>query len=220
MQNYNCTNKNSISFGWHYRMHTDIVKNVVKKSNLSESVENILLDSVQKPDLDEFFMYGQNHFYYPDDKVKSYLDYTGKHNAKSLYKTHVKNALKALRAGDSENSADEAGRALHYLQDITQPNHIESGSILTKAKNAINPHHRYEMDAYDKENIFYDEYTPVEISANSFNDLFNKTIDISQKNQVPRKDNTESWDDITQNAINLAISSTREFLEMFSSFGL
>lgn len=99
-------------------------------------------------------MYGQKHFYYPNESTKSLSSrkYIG---------------------------TDEAGRALHYLQDMTQPNHIDSGSIITKAKEAAVPHHRFEINAYDKQNNFYDNYTPIEINANSFNDLFDKTVNIS-----------------------------------------
>ena len=91
---------------------------------------------------------------------------------------------------------------------------------ITKAKEVAVPHHKFEMDAYDKQNKFYDNYTAIEICAKSFNDLFDKTVNLSQKNQIPRKNNIENWDNITQNAIDLAISSTRKFIEMLSSFVL
>lgn len=220
MQSYNYTNKNSISFGWHYPMHTNILKKATRNSNIPEMIENILLKSVQKPDLEENFLYGQKHFYYPNDKIKSYLDYTGTHNAKHLYKTHLKKSLNFFRVGNIIHGTDEAGRALHYLQDMTQPNHIDSGSIITKAKEFAVPHLKFEMDAYDKQNKFYDNYTTIEINAKSFNDLFDKTVNLSQKNQIPRKNNIENWDNITQNAIDLAISSTRKFIEMLSPFTL
>lgn len=220
MQSYNYTNKKSIVFGWHYPMHADIIRKATQNSDIPEGMRNILLKSVQKPDLDENFLYGQKHFYYPNDKIKSYLDYTGTHNAKHLYKTHLKKALKAIRSGNNGIFTDEAGRALHYLQDMTQPNHIDSGSIIKKAQEAAVPHHKFEMDAYAKQNKFYDNCTAIEIDAKSFNDLFDKTINLSQKNQIPRKNNIENWDNITQNAISLAISSTRKFIEMLLPFAL
>lgn len=134
MQSYNYTNKKSISFGWYYPMHADIIRKATQNSEIPRVMKNILLESVQKPDLEEFFLFGQKHFYYPQNKIKSYLDYTGTHNAKHLYKTYVKKALKAIRSGNKDNFADEAGRALHYLQDMTQPNHIDKGSIIKKLK--------------------------------------------------------------------------------------
>lgn len=220
MHNYNYSDINSPSFGWYYPMHSKILKNAAKNTTISEKAHAILLKSVQRPDLEEFFLFGQKHFYYPNDKIKSYLDYTGTHNARHLYKTHMRRALKAFRNGDFEIGAEQAGRALHYLQDMTQPNHIDSGSIIKKAKEAIVPHHKFEMDTYDKQNEFYDKYTPIEIMANSFNDLFNKTVNLSQKNQIPRRNNIENWNNITQNGVDLAISSTRKFLEMLISYGL
>ncbi len=214
---HNCNNKSSISFGWYYPMHANITETATKNSGISKTINNILLKSVQEPDLKEFFLCGQKHFYYPKDRVKSYLDYTGTHNAKYMYKKHMKKALKALKTGNTENGADEAGLALHYLQDMTQPNHIDSGSIITKAKEALIPHHKFEMNAYEKQNKFYDNYTPIEITANSFNDLFYKTVNLSKKNQIPGKNNIENWDNITQNTINLAISTTKKFLELLNN---
>lgn len=76
------------------------------------------------------------------------------------------------------------------------------------------------MDAYNKQKQFYDKYTPIEIMANSFNDLFDKTVNLSLKNQIPQKNNIENWNNITQNALDLAISSTKKYIEMLTSFGL
>lgn len=217
MQSYKHANLTPISFGWYYKMHTDILKKSAGYNDIPATIKNILIDSVRKPDLEEFFLFGQKHFYYPNDKVKSFLDYTGTHNAKHLYKTHVKKALKAIKSGNKSDFADEAGRALHYLQDVTQPHHIDSGSIIAKAKEAIVPHHKFEMDAYYMQNEFYDKFTPIEIIANSFSDLFDKTVNLSQKNQIPRKNNIENWDSIIKNSLDLALSSTGKFLEMIMS---
>lgn len=180
-------------------------------------MENILLEAVKKPDLEEFFLFGQKHFYYPNDRIKSYLDYTGTHNAKYMYKMHLKNALKELRNNNTTAGLDEAGRALHYLQDMTQPNHIDSGSVINKAKEAIMPHHRFEMEAFEKQDKFYQNHTPIKITANSFNKLFEETVNLSQKNNIPKKNNIENWDNITQNAIDLSISATKKFLELLSN---
>jgi len=216
MKNNQCINKNSISFGWYYPMHSTITKNAIK-GNICPKIEKILLESVKKPDLEEFFLVGQKHFYYPNDRIKSYLDYTGTHNAKYMYKMHLKNALKGLRNNNTETGMDEAGRALHYLQDMTQPNHIDSGSIIKKAKEAKMPHNRFEMNAFEKQDTFYQNHTPIKITANSFNKLFEEIVNLSQKNDIPKKSNIENWANITQNAIDLSISATKKFLELLSN---
>lgn len=214
MQYRNDINRESIHFGWHDRMHSDIVKNVQKKPNDNSELDDIFLEAVKKPDSDERFLLGQYHFYYPDDKVKSYLDYTGTHNARYCYRSHIKNALKLFRLGNIEKSTDEAGRALHYLQDVTEPHHIDSGSIIDKAKDALMPHHKFEMDTFAKEDEFFKNYTPVNIRSNSFSDLFDETVILSQQTPVPVRNNIETWDDIAQNSINLVLSVTSKFLEL------
>lgn len=217
METNNYTNKVLIPFGWHYVMHKDIVKNAGRNININRAINDILLESVQRPDFDEFFLYGQNHFYYPNRIIKSFLDYTGTHNAKYLYKKHIKQALKSLKTGNFKVGIDEAGRALHYLQDVTQPNHIDNGSFLLKAKEAIMPHHKFEMDIFAKQDKFYENYSRKTINAHSFSDLFTETVNISQKNQIPRKNNVDVWDDIAQNAIDLATDATIKFIEMLTS---
>ena len=77
-------NTDNTQFGWHYKMHADILRKSANLSNLPESIISAIEQAVQKPDFDEFFLYGQKHFYYPNDRIKSYLDYTKTHNAKYL----------------------------------------------------------------------------------------------------------------------------------------
>ena len=207
-------NNNSTSFGWHYKNHSHILT----KTNIAKSIDKSILETletfVQKPDFDEFFLYGQKHFYYPNDIVKSYLDYTGTHNAKYMYKKHISKMHKLFAEGKLVQGLEEAGRALHYLQDITQPHHIDSGSIIKKAKDAVNPHHSFEMFVNSKIDFLLEKNKPLKLKANSFETLFDEVINLSKTNQVPTMKNTNDWDKIATDAINIATTATQKFIEL------
>lgn len=207
---------NKTSFGWYFKMHADIVKNSAKLTDFDKSAMATIEKYVKRPDLDEFFLLGQKHFYYPDSKMKSYCDYTGTHNAKYMYNSHVKKMNDALTSDRKEQSFEEAGRALHYLHDMTQPNHIESGSFIQKIKESINPHHKFEMDIYDRSKKIYANAQPVEMESKTHEELFDEVLNISKNNQKPTMANIDKWDDIAQNAINTATGATKKFLDILS----
>ncbi len=211
-------NTDNTQFGWHYKMHADILRKSAILSNLPESIISAIEQAVQKPDFDEFFLYGQKHFYYPNDRIKSYLDYTKTHNAKYMYQLHLKKMYESLKLKNLEQGFSEAGRALHYLQDMTQPNHIDSGSIIKKALEKKS-HHKFEMDIFGRSNDFYAQTKPLDLKSKTLETLFDEVISISQKNQTPNMTNIDDWDIIAQNAINLATSATRKFLALIKSIG-
>ena len=209
------TNKN-ISFGWYYNMHRGIVEYAVRNKQIPESIIEQIAKAATKPDLEEFFLVGQKHFYYPDDKIKSYLDYTGTHNAKYMYKEHLCKMKEAFKQGQKAKGFDEAGRALHYLQDMTQTNHIDSGSIIQKAKEAKMPHHKFEMDMFAQEDLLYSQSTPVNLVSCNYYALFDEVVNLSKQNDVAKTNNQAKWNEIGQNSINLALSATSKFFDFLS----
>ncbi len=210
--------KKSPNFGWHYRMHTKILNKAAEISNFKAENPHafaILQNAVIKPDFDEFFMYNENHFFYPEKRIKSFLDFSGKHNAKYLYLRHLSKFFEELKNKNCITGFDEAGRALHYLQDITQPQHIESGSIIRKALDK-SMHHRFEVQAFGNCDKYINNHTPYAfVKTHDFLSLFNQTVKISRKNQIPSNKNKSDWDNIAQNGVNLAIDATKRFLEIF-----
>ncbi len=207
-------NNNPTSFGWHYKNHADIVRNTNIAKSIDKSILETLETFVQKPDFDEFFLYGQKHFYYPNDKIKSFLDYTGTHNAKSVYKEHLSKMNKFFSFGKLGQGLEEAGRALHYLQDVTQSHHIDSGSIIKKAKDAVNPHHSFEMFVNSKIDFLLTKTKPIELKANSFETLFDEVINLSKANEIPSMKNINDWEKIAQDAMNIATAATQKFIEL------
>lgn len=198
--------ENSPTFGWHYRMHTDILKAGVPET-LKDNAVKVLKKSVYMPDFDEAFLYSQYHFYYPNSARKSYLDFFGNNNAKKLYELHVENVL------NNKNKLDEAGRAIHYLQDIAQPNHIEKGSALRKFLDK-HMHHDFEMTSYSWSQELIKRSKPKVFISDNFRSLFDDTVKMSLKNRIPNKHNKSIWEEIAQEGVDIAIGATKRFLEL------
>lgn len=209
----NTISNNNITFGWHHKMHSSFVEGALNCIGSNKGNLRILSEAVQKPDLEEFFLYGQNHFYYPDSRIKSYLDLLGIHNAKSKYIEHIKKMQEILLNSAEENGLDKAGRALHYLQDMSQPNHIDKGTILKKALNARS-HCAFEMEALDKTDFFIKASKPKSFNSSDFVELFFDTVERSKENLVPKNSNANQWSEIIQTGTDIALGATVRFLEL------
>lgn len=204
---------NNISFGWRYPVHSAMTENAVKKSKTLFSNINDIANSSIRPDFEERAILCQTHFYYKDTG-RSFLDFSKKANAKAEYNRHVTEMIKN-RETNRALALDHAGRAVHYLQDICQPQHISKGGVIKKAIER-DVHKKFECLAFDKhdELIKNANENNKDIKARSFSDLFNKTIDESSQINVPTKKNKDTWNDIAQSGINVAVSATNKFFEM------
>lgn len=214
--NNHSNNHNKTSFGLHYKMHSDIVQQVIPEFRIQEHLREILVNSVAQPDFDEFILYGQNHFFYPNSKVKSFLDFSGKSNAKAMYHKHIKAMLHNLSEGDKAKGVEEGARGLHYLHDVTQPHHIQQGSVFAKLRDVRMPHHKFEMDIYDIEGQLFENTKEIELCSKGFSDLFDETVGLSLQNPIPTKNNQKQWVEYGQNTIDLALSSTKRFFEILT----
>lgn len=199
--------QHNINFGWCKSMHGDMthyaLKGVVPKKVLEKFCRY-----VQLPDEDEAFLYGQKHF------LGGFLDFRGKSNARYAARQHIKELYKDKRDPKSD---EHAFRFLHYLQDITQPNHIEKSSIFKKIRDAIIPHHKFEVMMCDNQEELYKNSQEVPLRSNNLKNLFEEVLSISSKNEPPSRKNQEKWFEIAQNGINLALSATRRFFEIVNS---
>lgn len=208
---------NSPSFGWRYKMHYDIVSTAGKHFKYKDyDVLSILQDAVQRPDFDEVCLFSQKHFYYPNSKIKSFWDLTGDRNAKSVYEKHI-SCFKESFKNFPLCAFEEAGRAIHFLQDVAQPQHIDRSSIIKKMFD-IDIHKNFEQFALDKSESLLKQARPAQLKSNTFEALFDDTVNLASKNQVPTKDNRELWDAIAFDGTNAALGATRRFFELLGKY--
>lgn len=208
---------NSPTFGWRYKMHSAILEAGGKNFKYHNyKVMPLLQEMVERPDFDETFLFSQKHFYYPNSKIKSFFDLTGKGNAKSAYEKHI-GKFKELFDEFPLYALDEAAKALHYLQDVTQPQHIDSSSVIKKISDRTT-HKKFEQHALDKSKSLLKQVRPAQLKSRTFETLFDDTVNLSSKNRVPTKDNQELWTAIAYDGTNVAVGATKRFFELLTTF--
>ncbi len=208
------------NFGWSYKTHQKITEMLVEKSPKLRDYKALLSKSVIMPDFDERGFEGNNHFYYPPMLFRpreSFLDFFGNNNALAQYTKHVVNFSDFVN-WDREEAISHAGRALHFLQDVTQPQHVERGTVLKKWRD-FDTHKNFEAYALKNEDRFINNAEKASVDLNNsqdFFDLFYKAISLTESIQVPNKSNSKLWGDIAQEGLSNAIAVTKAFLKNIS----
>jgi len=123
---------NSPAFGWHEKTHSKMVKAVIGETGALKKFSKVLQDFVQRPDFDEKGLFYNSHFYYAAKNKTSFLNFDGKSNALDKYLMHLGKMFDSLRAGNDLPTIQEAGRALHFLQDVSQPQHVAPTNAVGK----------------------------------------------------------------------------------------
>ncbi len=215
------TNKinNNTNFGWRYYTHKKITGKLVDEFPKLKESKDLIVKMVARPDFDERGFQGNNHFYYPPQLFRpreSFFDFFGRNNALASYTGHLFKFKKNLEL-DEKKALSEAGRALHFLQDITQPNHVERGNILEKWRD-LSMHKRFENYVYANEDQFIANAQPpeLEVPKGDFLDLFEEAVFLSECTPKPKTTNNNVWHAIAQDGISNAIAVTRAFLQNVS----
>lgn len=145
----------------------------------------------------------------------SFMDFNGRNNAKSAYEDQIELMDNAIEEEDDEATIQNAARACHFLQDVSQPQHIEETSALGKAID-LKIHTDYEDFAEKNaekcaENFVTDVRNPRN-SMQLFVDTFSATKDLGKIT----RENEPNWGEITQRQFNIAVQATKEFLQNVS----
>ena len=145
----------------------------------------------------------------------SYMDYNGKNNAKYAYLDHLDKMDNAIEDEDTDLAIENAARACHFLQDMSQPQHIEETSTFGKA---IDLKIHTDFEDLAEKNVkefaqnFESESTDSRHYLDLFQDTFGQTKDLGK---ITRK-NEPDWKEISQKQFNMAVQATKEFLQNVS----
>lgn len=210
---------NNTTFGLNTYTHSKIAKKLVEEEypKLQKYIP-ILKYAVEKPDFDELGFHSNTHFYYPVESSlkfrESFFDFDGLHNARAKYNEHIDNffaASKYFRFGDM---MDEAGRAKHFLDDMSVGLHVQRGNIYAKWRDQ-KMHHDFETYIYDNQDYLINnaKKSPVNFKTDDFDDIFMSVVDYTKKTNFPNNDNKNNWPEIAQNTINIAIDASRAFFD-------
>ena len=216
--------QNNINFGLNYNTHRKIAQKLIEEEypNLQKYVP-IIKTAVEIPDFSELGFYCNTHFYYPIDSYikprESYLDFDGLHNARSKYNEHVNKFIDYAKEYSFVDMAEEAGRAKHFLDDMSVGFHSQRGNWIQKLREK-KLHKYFEDYIYNNEDelIKNAKKSPVEFKTDNFDDIFMSVVNYSKNTELPTNNNLNRWHEIAQNTINIAIDSSREFFNKISEY--
>ncbi len=146
----------------------------------------------------------------------SYMDYSGRNNAKAAYIDQIELMDNAIEDEDEEAAIQNAARACHFLQDIAQPQHIEETSTLGKAID-LKIHNDYEKYAETQVESMTKDFTPKERAPRKSMQLFMDTFSTTKSRDKITRENEPNWDKITKKQFDTAVQATREFLQNVSA---
>jgi len=210
----NQNNNSNLSFGWTCKTHRKIAEFALEDFPKLLPAKKMFQDFVQRPDFDELGTLGNWHFYSRYTK-RSFVDFDGKSNALARYREHVKILTKAAEEKNNPLFFEHAGRALHFLQDMTQPHHTKRGVLFNKILE-LRIHIRFEDFVKTRQYDYIEQHVPKEPVNSSFDDIFFSNIKSSLKSKVPIRQNTSKWDYIGQHGFDKAVDSTRDFMAKIS----
>lgn len=208
---------NKINFGHKTLMHAIQVEEcIVSFPKLAKHAMDFA-HGVKQPDLDERGI-GNLHFYFKPTLFKpreSFLDFSGKNNAFSRYLVHSDEFLTEEFA--STYFVEHASRALHFLQDMSQPQHTQRGNVIGKSMD-LKMHKEFETLALSNVVKYMKNYKSdwTDYKGADFEDLFVHTVDKSHEIEPASKSNRSEWDDIAQKSFNLMQDTTSQFFTYLS----
>lgn len=214
----NSVNKD-VNFGWSYQTHQRITEMLVDQLPKLKEYKPLFSKMVAMPDFDERGFKGNNHFYYTPKLFRpreSFLDFLGQNNAYVRYLKHIYE-FKELLSIDREKAISHAARALHFLQDVTQPHHTERGTVLEKWRD-LSVHKRFEKFELDSDDIYVKnaENSKLEHNSAGFYDIFNTAVSKSMSIPAAKSTNHNLWKEIAQDGISNAVAVSRAFLKNIS----
>lgn len=145
----------------------------------------------------------------------SYMDYNGKNNAKYAYLEHLDKMDNAIEDEDIDLAIENAGRACHFLQDVSQPQHIEETTTLGKAID-LKIHTDFEDFTEKNVNEYAQKYETESTDRRHYLQLFQDTFGQTKElGKITRKNEPE-WKEMSQKQFNMAVQATKEFLQNLS----
>jgi hypothetical protein len=224
VSNLSLRTNNNITFGWAKQTHSDMTKtaaeNVPSLANYSESLQHFSM----QPDIDDKGFYNNSHFYYDPLRPKgrkSFFDFKGFNNAYAKYSTHIENMQTAIEEKDKERAIEHAGRAMHFLQDVAQPQHVQSGGAVRKyfdVKNHIAFEDMAEKDfeKYRAQNSENTRQLDINTDNYCFHDIFFANVDSSKDMLKNKEVKKEHFPETVGKSIAQGIESSKLFLEKFA----
>ena len=215
--------QSGVNFGLKAETHRKIAEKLIKEEYPKlQKYTPILKYAVEKPDLEACGFQCNTHFYYPDRTLlrvrESFFDFDGLHNARSKFNEHMSNFAEAKKYCRYSEMMDEAGRAKHFLDDMSVGLHVQRGNILQKWRDK-KMHEQFEYYVFENQDTFIKnaQKTPIEFKTDSFDDIFMSVVDYVKNTEFPTKNNKAKWPLLAQESMNVALDASRVFFDKISA---
>ena len=216
--------QNDINFGFNFCTHRKITQYLIEEEFPKlQKYAPIIKQAVQNPDFAELGFHSNSHFYFPVESIfrprESFLDFDGLHNARAKYNEHINKFFAASKYYRYNEMVEEAGRAKHFLDDMSVGLHVQRGNIFQKWRDQ-KLHKHFEDYIYENENTFImnAKKSPVKFNTGDFDDVFMSVVNYSKNSEFPNNYNEHRWQNIAQNTVNVAMDASRVFLNKVSEF--
>jgi len=203
------------SFGWFIGTHKRVTRFALRDFPDLKPYQDNLEIFAQKPDFDENGTLNNWHFYTPFQQKNSFLDFNNKGNAFARYQEHVEKMLACIQGKNTDLGIEHAGRALHFLQDMTQIHHTQKGLLFNKVFN-LKLHVDFEHFVKKNQEDCFGSYVEKPFTNASFDDIFMENVRLSMNSTFPIRKTRFAWEYVGRDAINQTIHSTKEFLTKLS----
>lgn len=213
---------NNINFGFNYNTHRKIADIVIANEfpKLKKYIP-IIREAVQAPDFDELGIKSNTHFYYPFKSYikprSSFLDFDWGHNARSRFNKHIDLMYQYRENNSFIKMVEQAGRAKHFLDDMSIGLHVERGNFIEKIRE-MKIHKNFEDFLYRHEDEFIakSSNSNIKFKDDGFDDIFMSVVNNTKDTEIPNANNVQKWPVIAQNSINSAMDASRVFFKKVS----
>lgn len=197
------TTNNKLNFGWQGPTHAEITRIALEDFPKLKGLESSFAKYAQMPDIDEtgsYWIFGNQHYYGKRQK-----------NALVNYNLHIQKMIEAAKIKDESNLVEHSARAMHFLQDMAQPQHLESRPLVLRVRDIIS-HYAFERFSREKQNIFLKPCEQNFEQPRDYSKIFMDNVEFSSAYKQPRFHNISSWERTCAEGLNKAVASSKEFL--------
>ncbi|MEW5818764.1 MAG: zinc dependent phospholipase C family protein [Cyanobacteriota bacterium] len=221
--------RKSISFGWSsndpstHGFMTDkaariVIANQKDKLNiLNEDNIKLLARYADKPDEDEHCFLQDTHYYHHKTKRTIFFR---KQTAMKNFLDHAAKAVEAYKNNNKQLALQELGRACHYLEDISQPNHVTTWNPI-QAKLRKKDHFNFEKYAANKQDFFkFEPLKNIQINYTNFTEFIKDLAETTSKKSAPyqktlQENKPQNWYQVANTCINYGQNQVATFIAAF-----
>ncbi len=207
---------NSPSFGWTAPTHGRFIEKSMSDSGLPNYVKTLLEKGAQNEELAELARKSKPRFVKVFENFLNFLGIGCKLSPEEKYISHCQNFKKLLMLGKPNQALEEAGKALRYLHEISNPNILVSNHVNKKSNVENLASKTIDTFTMTQNEKIHETYVPrYKFVSNTLKDLFKEVSIAAKRGKTSVNQNSIDNQIISENQnISLAVDATSKFLQL------